>query len=105
MSTPGSIMPAYPWMFEKSIDVESTTAKISAMRTLGVPYPEGYEERAVDDMWMQANEIASNLEESGIQVSSDKEIIALIAYLQRLGVDIMADASKEVKPYQVVPKN
>ena len=103
--SPGSIMPAYPWMFEKFIDVESTTAKISAMRTLGVPYPEGYEERAVDDMWLQANEIASSLEESGIQVSSDKEIIALIAYLQRLGVDIKADAGKETKPYQVVPKN
>ena len=102
--SPGSIMPPYPWLFEKNIDVESTEDKISVMRRLGVPYPEGYEERAVADMKLQAEEIAGNLLESGIQVSSDKEIIALIAYLQRLGTDIKPDADKEVKPYHIVPE-
>ena len=86
--SPGSIMPPYPWMFEQEWDTEYLPDKISAMRTLGVPYEEGYEEEAIADAQMQAEEIAEALAKEGIQVKSDKEIIALIAYLQRLGTDI-----------------
>jgi len=71
------------------------------MRKLGVPYPEGYESRAVSDMNDQANEIVANLAASGIQVKSDKEIVALIAYMQRLGTDIKADANKVYKSYEI----
>jgi cytochrome c oxidase cbb3-type subunit I/II len=102
--SPGSIMPAYPWMAEKELDISKTGAKINAMRTMGVPYPEGYEDKAVADLKLQAEEIAARLEQSGVKVSSDKEIIALIAYLQRLGTDIKADPDKEVKPYEVRPQ-
>ncbi|HEY8401467.1 MAG TPA: cytochrome-c oxidase, cbb3-type subunit I [Cytophagaceae bacterium] len=86
--SPGSIMPAYPWMFKNTIDTTNTAAKIAAMRKLGVPYPEGYEAIANQELKKQAEEIAANLKASGIEVKSDKEIIALIAYLQRLGKDI-----------------
>jgi len=85
---PGSIMPAYPWLLEDDLDVSSTRSKISAMRTLGVPYPERYEEIAEQDLMMQAESISKSLEAEGVQTSPDKEIIALIAYLQRLGTDI-----------------
>ena len=81
-------MPMYPWLFEKDIDIASTEAKINAMTTLGVPYQEGYASIANDDLKMQAEDIAANLKEAGIETSSNKEIIALIAYLQRLGTDI-----------------
>lgn len=86
--SPGSIMPAYPWLFEQTLDTEDTGAKIKAMRRLGVPYAEGYEASAKDDLKKQAEQIAQNLKESGIEVKPDKEIVALIAYLQRLGTDI-----------------
>lgn len=93
----GSIMPAYPWLYEQMIDKEETAKKISALRTIGVPYPEGYEETANADLDKQAARIADNLAMEGYQTVKEAEIVALIAYLQRLGVDIkaskVADAS------------
>jgi cytochrome c oxidase cbb3-type subunit I/II len=87
----GSIMPAYPWLFEQSIDKELTSGKIKALRTIGVPYAPGYEEQASADLDRQANEIVGSLKADGIEVAPETEIIALIAYLQRLGKDIKAD--------------
>ena len=87
---PGSIMPPYPWLFEKSVDAGTTNSKIHAMRRLGVPYPRNYEAKANDDMKKQAKSIAESLAKDKIVIQSDKEIIALIAYLQRLGTDIKA---------------
>ena len=89
--SPGSLMPTYPWLLENKLDVSSLKAKISAMRTLGVPYKEGYEELAETELMQQAEIIANDLLENGIVAESDKEIIALIAYLQRLGTDIKAE--------------
>ena len=88
----GSIMPAYPWLFENAIDKDATAGKISALRTIGVPYEEGYEESANADLEKQAAKIVSGLKDEGIEnASPDAEIIALIAYLQRLGTDIKGD--------------
>lgn len=86
--SPNSIMPPYPWLVEQKLDMSTTSKKISVMRTLGVPYEEGYEEFANEDLMEQADKIAQDLAENGVAVESDKEIIALIAYLQRLGTDI-----------------
>lgn len=93
----GSIMPAYPWLFEQSIDKDKTAGKIKALRTVGVPYEKGYEEWANGDLELQAAAIARSLENDGIQVASDAEIVALIAYLQRLGTDIKAEKVAEQK--------
>jgi cytochrome c oxidase cbb3-type subunit I/II len=86
--SPGSIMPRYPWLLEDPLDVSTTPTKISALRTIGVPYPQGYEEQAVTDLTLQAENIAKDLQAQGVPSEPDKEIIALIAYLQRLGTDI-----------------
>ncbi|HWQ82437.1 MAG TPA: cytochrome-c oxidase, cbb3-type subunit I [Ignavibacteria bacterium] len=86
--SPGSLMPRYSWLKEQILDVSNTEAKINAMRTLGVPYEQGYEKSANTDLQKQAEEIAADLQKQGIDVTSDREIIALIAYLQRLGTDI-----------------
>jgi cytochrome c oxidase cbb3-type subunit I/II len=86
--SPGSIMPAYPWLFEQELDNSNLEAKISAMRTLGVPYPLGYEKQALADLKAQSEQIVKNLKEAGIEAKPEQEIIALIAYLQRLGTDI-----------------
>jgi cytochrome c oxidase cbb3-type subunit I/II len=83
-----SIMPAYPWLIEDKLDIRRTPRKIRVMQYLGVPYPEGYDQLANDDLIKQAQKVADGLKTAGIEVSPDAEIIALIAYLQRLGTDI-----------------
>jgi cytochrome c oxidase cbb3-type subunit I/II len=86
--SPGSIMPSYTWLLDNDLDVSTLKSKIKAMQTLGVPYPNGYNEIAESDLNKQANSIAANLKKDGIETSSKKEIIAIIAYLQRIGTDI-----------------
>lgn len=88
--SPGSIMPPYPWLETNTLDVSNTAAKITALRRIGVPYPEGFEETAVQNLEAQAKEIALDLQKSGAAIDQDKELVALIAYLQRLGKDIKA---------------
>jgi cytochrome c oxidase cbb3-type subunit I/II len=88
--SPGSIMPPYEWLSTQKLDTTTTIAKINAMRTLGVPYAEGYEHQANADLDKQAKAIALDLNKNNIKAKSDTEIIALIAYLQRLGTDIKA---------------
>jgi cytochrome c oxidase cbb3-type subunit I/II len=88
--SPGSVMPAYPWMLDDSIDTASTPAKIRAMQKLGVPYPEGYDLRANADLMKQAEQIKGRLAADKIKTPANREIIAMIAYLQRMGTDIKA---------------
>lgn len=89
--SPGSIMPRYPWLYRQTIDEASTPTKIKALRSIGVPYPEGYENQAIQDLEKQANAITADLQKNGAPAEPDKDIIALIAYLQRLGTDIKAN--------------
>jgi len=91
--SPGSLMPSYPWLHTNDLNITSTESKINAMRSLGVPYPEGYEKIANDDLQMQAEQIATDLQNAGAHAEPNKEIIALIAYLQRLGTDIKAKSN------------
>lgn len=86
--SPGSIMPPYQWLIDQKLDITTTSSKIIAMRTLGVPYVAGYEVEANSDLNTQADRIAANLAKDNIKVKSDREIIAIIAYIQRLGTDI-----------------
>jgi cytochrome c oxidase cbb3-type subunit I/II len=83
-----SIMPSYPWLIRDDLYIKNTPRKIRIMQSLGVPYPEGYDAKANDDLIRQATQIADGLKPSGITIEPDKEIIAVIAYLQRLGTDI-----------------
>ena len=88
--SPGSVMPAYPWMLDATIDTASTPAKIRTMQKLGVPYPEGYDRVANADLMKQAEQIKSRLAADKIKTPANREIIAMIAYLQRMGTDIKA---------------
>ncbi|MEI6189333.1 MAG: cytochrome-c oxidase, cbb3-type subunit I [Chitinophagia bacterium] len=84
----GSVMPSYSFLIDANLDTASTPLKINAMRTLGVPYAADYAHKANQDLMTQAQGISDNLKKDGIKVAPNKEIIALIAYLQRLGTDI-----------------
>lgn len=95
--SPGSLMPKFPWLITNDMDLSTLPRKINAMITLGVPYPKGYASQARTDLEAQARKIAVELKSQGVVVSPNKEIIALIAYLQRLGTDITkADKEQEV---------
>lgn len=105
--SPGSIMPAYPWLRDDNLNTSLLVRKISAMRKLGVPYMPGYEDIAMEELNKQSRVIAEDIvknmpemalngmsPETKIKELQQKEIIALIAYLQRLGTDIKAKPSK-----------
>lgn len=102
--SPGSIMPAYEWMIDDDLDVSSTADKIGAMRSVGVPYPEGYEDGIEKEMDEQSTAIAKNIltdlkngefSDADVNRLKKKEIVAMVAYLQRLGSDINNTKEKE----------
>jgi len=89
-TSPGSIMPRYPWFQENDLDYSTMESKINVLRMLGTPYAEGFEKKATELAKKQAKEVAADLNKNGIKLPGleNKEIVALIAYLQRLGTDI-----------------
>lgn len=86
--SPGSIMPKYPWLAEQDIDMNSTEKKMKALKTLGVPYSDEEIQNGNNALMAQAKQISENLKKEGIVLESNKELVAMIAYLQRLGTDI-----------------
>ena len=60
-------MPAYPWFQTRKIDLELVPAKIRTLQRLGVPYRDGYDEVAVDELREQAMGIAQGLQDSGFR--------------------------------------
>jgi cytochrome c oxidase cbb3-type subunit I/II len=105
--SPGSIMPAYTWLREDNLDISLLEEKIRAMQTLGVPYTKGYDLKARAVLKKQAHAIAEDIVQTTpkqalvginqkvlIRDIEQKEIVALISYLQRLGVDITVTSKK-----------
>jgi cytochrome c oxidase cbb3-type subunit I/II len=82
---PGSIMPAYPWLLTNDTDTAALPAKLAAQRSLGVPYPAWNDAEIARNVAEQSKTIAADLRTAGAYVAPEKEIIALIAYLQHLG--------------------
>jgi cytochrome c oxidase cbb3-type subunit I/II len=87
---PDSIMPAYPWLKDHQVDRSQLFGKISALRTLGVPYkPETSTPGAIQaDYDAQSKEVVKALADKGIIASADAEMVALLAYLSRLGLNV-----------------
>jgi cytochrome c oxidase cbb3-type subunit I/II len=83
-----SIMPAYPHMLKDDLNLGMLQSKMNAMVTLGVPYSPEEVQNGVDAAEAQAAKIGASLAEQGRPGLEKKEIVALIAYLQRLGTDI-----------------
>ena len=111
----GSIMPSYPWLLKDKLDKSNTETKLRAMVSLGVPYTEEEIENAQQEMLEQGTEIEKSLyadpdfaqtyeadkkfaaenNQDFVQMRN-REIVALIAYLQRLGTDIKVKNANEV---------
>ncbi len=88
-----SIMPAYPWMLTNPLDFDGIQRKVDAMVMLGVPYGDAVTD-APAMARTQAQAIAQSIASQGGPADlSDKEIVAMVAYLQRLGRDVSAPAA------------
>lgn len=84
--TPNSIMPSYHWLTKNKADFDGLKKKLTVMRQLGVPYSDSEVENASENARNYAKTIADNLQKEGAPAGlEDKQIVALIAYLQRLG--------------------
>jgi cytochrome c oxidase cbb3-type subunit I/II len=87
--TPNSLMPVYPWLARKKTDFGILSKKMSVMKSLGVPYSDDEISNATQNAYQEAKKISEGLNKEGIKEDvSEKEITALIAYLQRLGRDL-----------------
>ncbi|MBE0591821.1 MAG: cytochrome-c oxidase, cbb3-type subunit II, partial [Gemmatimonadales bacterium] len=85
--TPGSVMPAYAWLLDGGVDPADVRASLVALRKVGVPYTDAEIDGVPASMRAQADGIVARLGQQNITVAPDREIVALIAYLQRLGQD------------------
>ncbi len=95
----GSIMPAYPYLTQP-LDYSNLKSKISTLRKLGVPYPEGFEEQAEALLMTQAEEIYQAIisQDAEIKMANPQmELIALIAYLERLGSDATKTLTTDIQ--------
>ncbi len=91
--TARSIMPAYPHFLTKTINFEQIQSRVDAMAMLGVPYGDAVNS-APAMARAQAAEIAAEIERQGGPTGlSDKQIVAMVAYMQRLGMDLRTPAS------------
>jgi cytochrome c oxidase cbb3-type subunit I/II len=117
--SPGSIMPAYQWLIKNKLDASDIEGKMRVMVTLGVPYSDDDIANARDNMKAQAMEIEQNLYQDPSFVENyeadkkaaeaagesfvpmnEREVVALIAYIQRLGTDIKVKDSQETAQKQ-----
>jgi cytochrome c oxidase cbb3-type subunit I/II len=116
-TSPGSNMPAYPWLFENPADVKSLPAKISAQSRIGVPWPPMSQHEIRDLAESQGQEIAASLVAAKVYLPDKPDLqgdalrnhlaktqaVALIAYIQKLGTyrDVVKDAP--AKPSNLNP--
>ncbi len=90
-TSPGSVMPSYPHLLEDTIPWHKLQGRINAVAMLGTPYSKAVLDDAAGVAKVQATELAAKLQAAGGPAGmADKDVIALIAYMQRLGMDIRA---------------
>jgi cytochrome c oxidase cbb3-type subunit I/II len=86
-TSPGSVMPTYPWLLDATIDPADVRASVVALKRVGTPYTDAEVEAIPESLAAQGSQIVQSLATTGIQTEANREIVALIAYLQRLGQD------------------
>ncbi len=84
-TSPGSNMPAYAFLAEREIDAGSVVPRMQVMSTLGVPYSDNDVSAASSILQLQQGQIVADLKANGVDANGNSELVALIAYLQRLG--------------------
>ncbi len=86
-TSPGSVMPPYAWLHTSTVDSEDIQASIRALKRAGVPYTDADVDGVAASMAAQGQGIVTSLAGANLETTTDTEIVAIIAYLQRLGVE------------------
>jgi cytochrome c oxidase cbb3-type subunit I/II len=94
-TSPGSVMPPYAWLIDARVDPADVTASIRALKRTGIPYDLNEVSEVEASLQAQGAQVVTNLAGAGIESTWDTEIVALIAYLQRLGRDGSAVLSED----------
>src|SRR5579883_723494 len=90
-TSPGSIMPNYPWLLSQKLDTTVVVDRMRALRKVGVPYTDEQIRDSAKSTAAQSSKVVANLAVGSVtNAPADREIVAVIAYLQRLGTDIKA---------------
>jgi cytochrome c oxidase cbb3-type subunit I/II len=84
-TSPGSNMPSYEFLTSRKLDLGDTAVKLAALKTLGVPYGAAEIAQGNGELEASARAITKDLATQGVELPWDSEMVALIAYLQRLG--------------------
>jgi len=91
-----SIMPAYPWLLEKKVNFDGIPSHLRALNKVGVPYDDSTIDNAAASARTQAKELAAQIvSQKGPAGLEDKQVVALIAYIQRLGTDLFAPTAPQ----------
>jgi cytochrome c oxidase cbb3-type subunit I/II len=117
-TSPGSNMPPYPWLFNAETDFRSLPKKIAVQRQIGVPFPAMNQHEILDKARFQALEISENLATARVQTPpgtdhlegdelarylADRQVVALIAYMQKLGAYRMVGSDGPPEPEPLDP--
>lgn len=93
-TSPNSIMPPYPHMLENDLDLSDLPTKLKRLRMLGTPYSDDEVQNAIEIAREEAEVIAREVEaQGGPEGLETKQIVAIVAYLQRLGTDIQTTST------------
>jgi cytochrome c oxidase cbb3-type subunit I/II len=110
--SPQSNMPAYAHLKDKAFDQNALPKKIAVLRQLGVPYPAMDATSIKMKALEQGAAIAEDLKKANIVVRPDSEMVAIIAYLQKLGQydtpaveDVLTKKSGGGVPFPLTPVN
>ncbi len=96
--TPRSIMPPYPGMMTARIDFQGIQKRVDVMAMLGVPYGDAVHDAAGQARAQARTLAAAIVAQGGPSGLEDREVVALVAYLQRLGIDIKRTAVAVADP-------
>jgi cytochrome c oxidase cbb3-type subunit I/II len=95
LGKPRNFMPKYTWFISSDLDYNNIKGKMKGLRTVGVPYTDAEIANAEASLKAQAKDIENELRQDpdfvknyGDSHIENKEVVAVIAYLQRLGTDI-----------------
>jgi cytochrome c oxidase cbb3-type subunit I/II len=102
VTSPGSVMPSYPHLLTDDIPWDVIQPRVNAMVTLGVPYDDAARAGAAQLARTQADAVAAKLITAGGPHLEQKEVLALIAYLERLGADVKLDKASADEAFPVL---
>ena len=104
----GSIMPSYPHFETQDLNFKTIPERVQAAAYLGAPYSEEVLNNSIDIAKAQAKQIADEIvQQNGPEGLEDKKVVAIIAYLQRLGTDLFKapPTSEKDSTEQAQPEN